>query len=228
MSLSKDSRKKEVDENSENLEPGVEGQETVRLQAEASSEATELEAMKEPTSEVAEPAVKKSETGKKAKKRKEPSKERLLEEKAALEDQLLRLRAEYANFKRRSQREREQLADQIKILIFRDVIPVLDDFKRFFEHVENSEASLDKGFVEGVELIQKTLVKALKKYGVEPIDQTGVPVDYDLHEAMMTEPVEQKSEDHTVKRIIEVGYWIKERKLVIRPAKVVVGVFNQG
>jgi molecular chaperone GrpE len=149
-----------------------------------------------------------------------------LEDKLAeTEDRYLRARAELDNFKRRSEREKSELSSFVKITLLRDIIPLLDDFKRFFEHVENGENSLDESFVQGVEMIRNSLVKILEKHGVEAVEKTGVPVDYNLHEAVLTEPVKDKEKDHTVLQVLEVGYRIGDK--LIRPAKVTVGIYSK-
>lgn len=151
--------------------------------------------------------------------------ERSLEDKLAeTEDRYLRALAELENFKRRSEKEKSELSSYVKINLLRDIIPLLDDFKRFFEHLENGENTLDEGFVQGVEMIRNSLVKVLEKHGVEAIEKAGGPVDYNLHEAVLTEPVEDKKKDHTVLQVLEIGYRIGEK--LIRPAKVKVGIHN--
>ena len=173
-----------------------------------------------------------------AKKRKKPAKktrdenreqiaeaEGLSGELAELENRLLRLRAEYANYKRRSEKEKSEITTLVKANIYRDIIPVIDDFERFFQHVSSSRESLDKDFVKGIEMIHNSLVGSLNRQGVEAIDNTGVPFDPHYHEAMLTEPVKKQSDDHTVRQVLEVGYRLGE--LVIRPAKVKVGIYGK-
>ena len=149
-----------------------------------------------------------------------------LEDKLAkAEDSYLRARAELENFKRRSEKEKSELSGFVKVNLLRDIIPLLDDFKRFFEHVENGESGLDESFVKGVEMIRNSLVKALEKHGVEAVEKTGIPVDYNFHEAVLTEPVKDKKKDHTVVQVLEVGYRIGDK--LIRPAKVKVGIYSK-
>lgn len=152
--------------------------------------------------------------------------EQSLEDKLAeTEDRYLRALAALENFKRRSEKEKSELSSYVKITILRDIIPLLDDFKRFFEHVENGESALDESFVQGIEMIRNSLVKVLEKHGVEAVEEAGVPVDYNLHEAVLTEPVKEKEKDHTVVQVLEVGYRIGDK--LIRPAKVKVGIYNK-
>jgi len=170
---------------------------------------TEISTVETPEAEVAE----------------KPAAELSPEEKIAqLQDKYLRAMAELDNFKKRTERDKAELAAFIKIGLFRDILSVVDDFDRFFHHVEASRAELDRSFVEGVELIHKSLVKVLEKYNVEALDQAGVRVDYHQHEAVLTVAVDDREKDHTVVEVLEVGYRIGDR--LIRPAKVKVGVFS--
>lgn len=143
-----------------------------------------------------------------------------------MEDLYLRARAELDNFRKRTAREKAALAEHVKASVFRDIIPLLDDFQRFFEHARQEEQNegLDHSFVQGVEMIRNSLVKALDSHGVQAVDEEGVPVDYNLHEAVLTEPVEDPERDQTVLQVLEVGYRIGDT--LIRPAKVKVGVHS--
>ncbi|MBW7996051.1 MAG: nucleotide exchange factor GrpE [Candidatus Glassbacteria bacterium] len=148
----------------------------------------------------------------------------LEQELADATDKHLRAVAELDNFKRRTAKEKSELAGYVKAGVFRDILGLVDAFERFFQHVENSQSELDGGFVQGVELMHKTLQKVLAQHGVEAVNETGVPVDYNLHEAVMTEPVDDEKQDQAVVEILEVGYKIGDK--LIRPAKVKVGVFD--
>ena len=149
----------------------------------------------------------------------------LEQELAEARDKRLRAVAELDNFKRRTSKEKIELASHVKAGVFSDIIGLVDDFERFFQHVEEGGGEkLDDSFVQGVELIRKRLLKVLEKHGVEPINKTGVPVDYNLHQGLMTEPVDDERQDQTVVEILEVGYRIGDK--LIRPAKVRVGVFG--
>ena len=178
-----------------------------------------------PEKEIQEPAVEAETAAEDGQQPEVVEAETLSQKLAALEDQLLRLRAEYANYKRRSEKEKAGIADLVKANIFRGIIPVIDDFERFFQHVADSRNSLDEDFVKGVEMIHNSLVGYLKMQGMEAVNTTGVPFDPQFHEAMLTGPVEKQSDDHTVLQVLEVGYRLGE--LVIRPAKVKVGIYNK-
>jgi len=144
---------------------------------------------------------------------------------AQLNDQWLRLRAEYANFKRRTEEDKIRLSYEVKKSVLGDIIPVLDDFRRFFEYLAQAEKITDERFVQGIEIIRNTVLSTLKKHGVEIIDKAGVTFDPKLHEAVLPVPVKDKGDDQKVKQVLEVGYCLGE--IVFRPAKVAVGVFKE-
>lgn len=150
--------------------------------------------------------------------------EQLEQELAEAKDKHLRAVAELDNFKRRTSKEKVEISGHVKAGVFSDIIGLVDNFERFFQHVEDGGGDLDESFVQGVELIHKSLRKMLEKHGVEPINETGVPVDYNLHHGLMTQPVDDEKQDQTVVEILEVGYKIGDK--LIRSAKVKVGEFG--
>ncbi len=152
--------------------------------------------------------------------------EQLEQELAGAKDRHLRAVAELDNFKRRTCKEKIELSGYVRAEVFGDIIGLVDSFERFFKHVDGGGGgeTLDESFLQGVELIHKSLQKVLKKYGVEPINETGVPVDYNLHQGLMTQPVDDEQQDQSVVEILEVGYKIGDK--LIRPAKVKVGEFG--
>lgn len=144
---------------------------------------------------------------------------------AELEDQLLRLRAEFANFKRRVEKERNSLSKFVKAAVYREIFPTLDDFERFFRHVEDRKESIDQEFIQGMEMIHRSLMSVLQRQGIQAILDTGVSFDPNLHEAMLTEKVEDPAQDRTVLQVLEAGYRLED--VVIRPARVKVGVYGE-
>ena len=141
---------------------------------------------------------------------------------AELEDQLLRTRAEFANYKRRTEQEKQRLADFVRAEVITGVLPVIDDFERLFQHLEETDQELDRGFIEGVEIIHKSLNAFLEKQGLEKISDTGVEFDPNIHEAMLSEAVDDKEKDNKVLMVMQSGYRVGE--LVVRPARVKVGM----
>lgn len=142
--------------------------------------------------------------------------ERLEAENAELRSQLLRMRAEFENFRRRVGREKEDIADHAKMDIAKAMLTVVDDFERALE-VECT----DGNYAVGIELIYARLLDMLKRTGVEPIDAEGQPFDPNLHHAI--EMVKTgDAPDHTVLQVYQRGYLYKGN--LLRPSAVKVAV----
>jgi molecular chaperone GrpE len=137
-------------------------------------------------------------------------------------DKYLRLAAEYDNFRKRTTRERQEAHLRGQGDMLKGMIDALDDLGRF-AHVD--PASTDaKTVVEGVEMVEKKLLKTLSGHGMEIVNPVDHPFDPALHEAVMTEPAATKEEDHLVARVFQVGYLFNGQ--LLRPARVVVKQWN--
>ena len=132
-------------------------------------------------------------------------------------DRWLRSQAEFANARKRMEKQRTELystatADVIKILL-----PILDDYGRAMENVP--EAISEDSWLEGIQLVQRKLNGILETYNVTPIAAVGEPFDPNVHEAISQEPSEGH-ESGVVCRELQTGYKIGDR--VIRPSLVIV------
>ena len=137
---------------------------------------------------------------------------------AALRDRHLRLAAEYDNFRKRVVKERAEAWARAQAELVSRLADSLDDLSRF---AELAPAETDAVTMhEGVGLIERKLWKELAAAGVTRIDQTGVPFDPHVHEAVTTQPAAGPEQDHTVGQVLQAGY--KLRDILLRPARVVV------
>jgi molecular chaperone GrpE len=133
---------------------------------------------------------------------------------AALEDRLLRLAAEFENFKKRSARERQEYVTLANERLIAELLPILDDLERALVAAsEHEEAQLE----EGVRLVHRSLASLLERQGVQPIATDG-RFDPHVHEALLSQPSE--AEEGSVIDVVQKGYKLGER--VVRPARVVV------
>src|SRR5712691_1519083 len=96
-----------------------------------------------------------------------------------LNDRYLRTLADFENYRKRSDREKDDFRKYALANLLRDLLPVLDNFDRALEHAEEGD-----DFHKGTLLIYKQLYDTLQKAGLKPIDQTGVRFDPNLHEAV--------------------------------------------
>lgn len=142
--------------------------------------------------------------------------DQLARERAELYDRLLRLSAEFDNFRRRSQKERAEFAEFAGMEIVREILPILDDFERALK-VDTP----DQEYAKGIALIYTRLLDALKKSGLEPMTSEGEKFDPNFHHAVEMVPSEEV-EDHTIVAEHQRGYTFKGR--LLRPAMVKVAV----
>ena len=137
-------------------------------------------------------------------------------------DKYLRLAAEYDNFRKRTARERQEAHWRGQADMLKGMLEALDDLGRF-AHVDPATTDA-KTIVEGAEMVERKLQKTLAGHGMEIIDPIGHAFDPELHEAVMTEAVSSKEEDHVVARVFQVGYLFNGQ--LLRPARVVVKQWN--
>jgi len=138
-----------------------------------------------------------------------------------LKESNLRKTAELDNVRKRTQRERTQLYETAKATAIEHFLPVNDDLQRMLKAIE--ESGSDKGsFIEdGVRMIYNKFQDVFKRYNVETIDETGVPFDVDIHDALMRQkPDDKEIESDIVLQVLENGYKMGDR--TIRHAKVIV------
>lgn len=136
---------------------------------------------------------------------------------AEAEDIKLRALADNENFKRRIQRETEEVRKYATESVLADLLPVLDNLGLAIEHAGSDAAC--KNIVLGVDMTRKMFLDTLKKHGLECVGACGEAFDPNVHEAIGTVCEEGRSEG-CVAKVAQSGYVLKGR--VIRPAKVLV------
>jgi molecular chaperone GrpE len=140
------------------------------------------------------------------------------EELEACRDKLLRLQAEFENYKKRQVREREAYRRSANENLLRAMLPVLDNLERAVEHGEESADIVQ--LLEGVQLVVKQMRESFLQFGVKPVDARGVSFDPHEHEAMSTVETDGDPADGTVVEVYQKGYLLHGR--VLRPAMVAV------
>lgn len=137
------------------------------------------------------------------------------DEVAELKQQLLRVHADFDNFKRRTQEERAELFDTARAEMALKLMPVIDNFDRAAEHVpENIKKD---SWYAGIEGIRKQFNDLLAELGIERIKSVGEPFDPNRHEAISHEPSDEHDKD-IISQEFEAGYALGDS--VIRPSKV--------
>jgi len=143
-------------------------------------------------------------------------------ENAELKDQLTRRQADFENYRKRVDRERNETYNRVVADVATKLLPVLDNLKRALEAestVESSESDEFRHFLSGVDLIYKQLNGVLEALGVKPVAAVGEPFDPHIHEAVVTEATDDYEPD-TVMQEIVAGYRLGDK--LIRPALVKV------
>ncbi|MGM8214163.1 nucleotide exchange factor GrpE [Bacillaceae bacterium W0354] len=141
----------------------------------------------------------------------------LEEEKENLQQKLLRSQADFENFKRRAQKERENDLKYKSQDLATEIIPVLDNFERALQF--NIDDEKMKSFIDGVKMVHQQLLTALNQVGVEEIKAENEMFDPQVHQAVM-QVQEEGFESNQIVEVLQKGYVLKDR--VIRPSMVKV------
>lgn len=134
-------------------------------------------------------------------------------------DRLLRLTAEYENYKKRTAREMDDFRRYANQSLLKEMLSVVDHIELALQAAD--DAGPDKSLAQGLNLTLKELLRILEKFNVKPIDAVGKPFNPEFHEAILRESSDGLSET-TVVREMQKGYMIHQR--LLRPSLVVVAV----
>ena len=132
-----------------------------------------------------------------------------------LDERLLRLTAEYDNFRKRSQREKNESRQFANQHLLEKQLPVLDNFEMALTAAENADPAIR----DGVQMIYDQFLSVLKEAGVEGIDAGGELFDPNIHEAISQKETAEV-EEGTVVQQVQRGYKLNDR--LVRPARVIV------
>lgn len=134
-------------------------------------------------------------------------------------DKLLRVMAEFENFKKRMGKEREDHFKYANEKLLTAILPTLDDFDRVLDHVPPDASPEVRQIAEGVALVQKSLATVLDNFGLKEVPALGEEFDPARHEAIAVVESDSHEPGH-VMAIHRKGYWLADR--LIRPAMVTV------
>ena len=167
-------------------------------------EAVDKEVNEDCAKEEAEENNKSKLFSKKEKKEKKDKKDEKIEE---LNDKLMRLMAEYDNYRKRTEKEKSAMFDMGARTIVEKVIPVIDNFERGFDTV--SEEDKEHPFIMGMDKVYKQLMTTLEEAGVKAIEAAGQEFDPNLHNAVMHVEDESLGEN-VVAEELQKGYMYKD------------------
>jgi molecular chaperone GrpE len=138
-------------------------------------------------------------------------------------DRLLRVSAEFDNYKKRTAREMQDVIKYANEKIFKELLTVVDNLERAIEAAGNDRTDEDP-LVKGIHLTLGEVFKILERHKVTPVKALGEPFDPTYHQAMMQEEVADQA-PNTVVREMQKGYVMHDR--LLRPAMVVVSKAKQ-
>ncbi len=133
-------------------------------------------------------------------------------------DRMLRVSADYENFKKRSAREIAEFRKYANQALLKEMLPVVDNLELAMKSTEGNR-DIDKSLVEGLEITRNEILKVMEKFHVKPVKAIGEPFDPEFHEAVMRQESDEFPEN-TVISEFQKGYLIHNR--LLRPAMVVV------
>lgn len=170
------------------------------------------------------PRAKQKSKKKRSHRHQEEELEKALGEAESLRDSLLRLQAEFENFKKRQTRDKEEIRRNANERLLEEMLPVLDNLERAVEH-GGDQADAAK-ILEGVLMVTKQFRERIAQFGVEPIEALGEVFDPHVHEAMSRVDTDGDPPDGTVVEVYQRGYLLNGR--VLRPAMVGVAKIVDG
>ena len=136
-------------------------------------------------------------------------------------DRLLRVSAEFENYKKRTAREMVDFQKYANQSLLRELLPIIDNLELAIKAAAEAADSTDACLLDGVELTRKEILKVFENFHVEPIDALGKPFDPNFHEAVMREESDEHPEN-TVVNELQKGYLMHDR--LLRPSMVVVAM----
>jgi molecular chaperone GrpE len=125
-------------------------------------------------------------------------------------DRLLRVAADFDNYKKRAAREKEEWVKFANEDLIKSILPFVDNLERALNHSEKTEDI--QSLIEGIKLTIQQFLKILNKFGVSPIESLGKPFDPTMHEAMLVVETDQHEPNQVVEEF-QKGYLLNDRLL---------------
>jgi molecular chaperone GrpE len=198
----------------------IEGQGSEETRGGAPEEGREAGAEEAPRREASEEELAEAEAAEEAREAEGPSAEEQL---AELNERYVRLYAEFENYKKKSARDREELARYVREELVYDLMPSLDHLEIALQHAVEQEDSA--GLKQGVEMTLRELYRTLEKYGLKSIEALGQPFDPEYHHAI-SQAERDDIEEGTVVEVFRKGYMLGDK--VLRAAMVSVSRKPEG
>ena len=153
-----------------------------------------------------------------------PAEDGLLQDLEELQDRHLRLAAEFENYRKRTRRELAEMRRRSQADLVAGLLDVLDDLTRVAHAAPATPDATVQSLMDGVDLVEAKMRKALGDAGLTRIEAAGQPFDPNLHEALATRPTTDPREDDIVCHVIVDGYMFDG--ILVRPARVQVAKYG--
>jgi len=189
--------KEEVPEKEEETGTAPEEPESEEDVGAEAGESEDTEAIEEEQKEPAEEE--------KAEDQKDPKDEKIAE----LNDKVMRQMAEFDNYRKRTDKEKEQMFEVGAKSIIEKILPIIDNFERALEMAGSKEGEEQDPFMDGMEMVYRQLMDELEKAGVKPIEALGQDFDPNLHNAVMQEESEEYESGKVIKEL-QKGYMYRD------------------
>ncbi len=134
-------------------------------------------------------------------------------------NRLLRMQADFDNYRKRVTKERDDMYNNALVTIAQQLLPVVDNMERAVDAFRKDQ--LDEQYISGVEMVCNQIIEALNKNGINEIEALDKDFDPNVHHAVMQEPTEGEDENK-IKEVFQKGYILGNK--VIRPSLVKVAV----
>ncbi len=134
-----------------------------------------------------------------------------------------RAKADYVNLQKELELAKVNISVLAKEKMVEKLLPALDSFEMAFANKEHWE-KIDKDWQDGITSIYQQLISGLALSGIEKIDKDNISFDPNIHQSISIVETDDKTKDHTIEKILQVGYKMGDR--VIRPAKVIIYEFK--
>ncbi|MFQ5406602.1 MAG: nucleotide exchange factor GrpE [Candidatus Micrarchaeia archaeon] len=141
--------------------------------------------------------------------------EKCLEKDVNLKEQFKRLAADFENYRKRTEMEKEENSSMGEERLVQDLLPIVDEFEKALEHEKSPD------FANGVRMVHANLSRVLSKHGLEKMESTGKHFDSTIHEAAGSVKVEDEKQDGKILEEVRSGYAFNGR--LIRHPLVMVG-----
>ena len=139
-----------------------------------------------------------------------------------LRDRFMRLAAEFDNYRKRTEKERVESWGRAQAQLVQQLLDPLDDLQRVAHY--GTETATVQSLLDGVQMVERKLLRTLEAAGLEVLDAHGQPFDPSVHEAIMAAPAERHEDDESVGEVFQKGYRFKGD--LLRPARVQVRKFG--